>query len=64
VAATLKATSKAPLALSSNNGLSCATPQFKLAPTACNVDNMFVQVQPDGKTILAIDGTFVQPPSS
>jgi hypothetical protein len=64
VAAALKASSKLPLPLSSEAGLTCATMLTKLAPTACNVDLMFVQVQSDGKTLKAVDGTFVSPPAS
>lgn len=64
VAAALKASANAPLALSSEAGLTCSTVLSPLAPTACNVDQMFVQVQDDGKTLKAVDGTFIGPPTS
>jgi hypothetical protein len=64
VAAAIKATSKAPLALGSPAGLTCATTLSPLAPTACNVDSLFVQVQADGTTLKAVDGTFIAPPAS
>jgi hypothetical protein len=63
VAAVLRSSNKMPLALASDNGLTCSAVLSKLAPTSCNVDLIFTQVQADGKTVKAI-GTFLSPSSS
>jgi branched-chain amino acid transport system substrate-binding protein len=63
VAQVLKSTSKAPLALGSDAGLTCSRILSKFAATSCNVDSIFTQVQADGITVKAV-GTFVPPPSS
>jgi Periplasmic binding protein len=63
VAAALKSTTRAPLALASNAGLTCSAVLSKYAPTSCNVDLMFTQVQADGKTVKAV-GTFFSPSAS
>lgn len=64
VAAAIAATSHAPLALGPPGGLTCATVQSTLAPSACNVGVMFLQVQADGTSVRAVDGTWVEPPAS
>lgn len=58
----LAATTNMPIPLGSPAGLTCSTPQSPLAPTACNVEGMFVQVQ-DDQTVQAVAGTWVSPPS-
>lgn len=63
VAEALKSTTNAPLALASDADMTCSRILSKYAPTSCNVDSIFTQVQADGKTVKAI-GTFVPPPSS
>jgi ABC-type branched-subunit amino acid transport system substrate-binding protein len=60
---TIAKSSHVPLPLGSPAGLTCTSVLSRLAPTACNVDSMFVQVQADGKSVKAVDGTFVRPPS-
>jgi ABC-type branched-subunit amino acid transport system substrate-binding protein len=63
VAAALKSTTRAPLALASDAGLTCSAVLSKYAPTSCNVDNIMTQVQADGKTVKAV-GTFFSPSAS
>jgi hypothetical protein len=63
VAQVLRSTSKAPLVLGSDAGITCSRVLSKFAPTSCNVDMIFTQVQADGHTVKAV-GTFVPPPSS
>jgi ABC-type branched-subunit amino acid transport system substrate-binding protein len=63
VAQVLRSTSKAPLALGSDAGITCSRVLSNFAPTSCNVDVIFTQVQADGHTVKAV-GTFVPPPSS
>jgi branched-chain amino acid transport system substrate-binding protein len=52
----LQSSSHWPIPLLSSSGLSCSTPGSKLVPTACNTDTLFVQIQPDGKSIKAVSG--------
>jgi branched-chain amino acid transport system substrate-binding protein len=42
--------------LLSASGMTCSTVLSKIVPTGCNVDTMFVQVQPDLKSLKAISG--------
>jgi branched-chain amino acid transport system substrate-binding protein len=60
---TIANNSHVPFPLGSPNGLTCTPVLSPLAPTACNVDSMFVQIQADGKTVKAVDGKFVPPPA-
>jgi hypothetical protein len=49
-----------PIPLGSPAGLNCSTPPSKLAPTACNVQLMFYQVQSDG-SVQPVTGQWVSP---
>jgi ABC-type branched-subunit amino acid transport system substrate-binding protein len=55
--------SHVPFPLGPPDGLTCTPVLSPLAPTACSVDSVFIQVQADGKSVKAVDGKFVRPPA-
>jgi hypothetical protein len=57
---TLASATNIPIPLGSPAGLNCSAPPSKLAPTACNVQLMFYQVQTDG-SVQPVTGQWISP---
>jgi hypothetical protein len=56
IRAAIASSSKWQIPLLSASGMTCSTVLSKLVPTACNTETMFVQVQPDLKSLKAVSG--------
>jgi branched-chain amino acid transport system substrate-binding protein len=56
IRAAIARSSKWQIPLLSASGMTCSTVLSKVVPTACNTDTMFVQVQPDLKSLKAVSG--------